>query len=74
MKYANCREEVRKFKSKDFATELSQSISPIDRIIHTKDWGDFKVRRNGRIKLSIGNEVVRVQYKGSYFDYTEKKK
>lgn len=31
-----------------------------DKIIQTKDWGDFKIRKNGRYRLRIGNEIVRV--------------
>lgn len=57
MKYANCRDEV---KTKNITTELSNDVSPGDEIIYTKDWGRFKVRKNGRHILEIGGEIIRV--------------
>ena len=57
MKYANCCDEI---KIKNITTELSNDVSPGDRIIYTKDWGRFRVRKNGRRILEIGNEIIRV--------------
>jgi hypothetical protein len=63
--YANCRDKVKTVNRGNTVTELSQSTSPGDKLIHTKDWGSFKVRKNGRIWLHIGDEIIRVQqYKG----------
>lgn len=42
------------------STELATATKPGDKIIRTKDWGDFKVRKNGRITVKIGDEIVRV--------------
>ena len=48
-----------KIMIKNIVTELSQSVGPGDKIIHTKDWGSFKLRKNGRVKLMIDNEFIR---------------
>jgi len=40
-------------------TELSQAVTPEDKIIYTKNWGMFKVRKNGRVILKIEDDYVR---------------
>jgi len=40
-------------------TLLKQLIDTEDKIIRTKDWGDFKIRKNGKICLRIEEEVIR---------------
>ena len=59
MKYVNCGDKVQNMEIKNIVTELSQAVTPIDRIIHTKDWGSFKLRKNGRIRLRVGNDIIR---------------
>ncbi len=47
-----------------FRTNLSESIKVGDKIIKTKDWGSFKLRKNGKVILSLGTgnkrDLVRV--------------
>ena len=40
-------------------TELSQDYNPTDKYIYTKDWGVFKFRKNGRIRLMCNEELIR---------------
>jgi len=40
-------------------TELLEATELQTKIIKTKDWGDFRVRKNGRIALKIGDEIIR---------------
>lgn len=65
--YHNCREDI-KYSKIDYSTKLTEDLAPFSKYIHTKDWGTFKIRKNGRLFLMIGTELVRVQFKGSYFD------
>jgi len=53
-------EEI-KFRTLDtYKTTILDNLKPGDKIIRTKDWGDFKLRKNGRVILSIGNEIIKV--------------
>ena len=49
-----------KFKIKNITTTLLKDLKLGDKIIQTKEWGNFKVRKNGRYQIYIGNEFVRV--------------
>jgi len=53
-----------KFKIKNITTTTLDNLKPGDKIIRTKDWGDFKIRKNGKYRLKIGNEIVRVSRYG----------
>jgi len=57
-----------KFKIRNIQSKIIRDINPCDRFIYTKDFGSFKIRKNGKLKLMIDDELIRVQYKGSYFE------
>jgi len=53
------RELVFNFPTENITTKLSDDYNPIDKYLHTNDWGSFKFRKNGRIRLMVGGELIR---------------
>lgn len=47
------------FKIKNITYKLIKDLKPKDKIIYT-DMGNFKIRKNGRYRLRIGSEVIRI--------------
>lgn len=51
---------MKKFASiTNFATTLNCLHSPGETVIHTVAWGDFKIRKNGKVLLAIGEGASR---------------
>ena len=60
MKYISHGTDIEKISDRNITTKLTDDVSPNSKYIHTEDWGSFKVRKNGRVRLSIEGELVRV--------------
>jgi hypothetical protein len=59
------------YSMNNMKAKLTDNAEVSSKYLYTDLWGPLKLRKNGALRFCVGDEIVRVQYKGSYFDRKE---